>query len=710
MPPRSPETTKKCSSIQFKAVTHFDGLGVGWVSGIVRTLQVMTKSISRPVNETGYCLDSGQRSHRSSSTRGCKRGRAQDSLKVVGISFLFPLLDAASCLSASSENSIPLPSTKITGSQHTLSVSSVIKPDSSSSCRGSRCAGSGECHDDGEDELESRPDCEWDPNPSQICRTCSLSTIMKTSTVDRDARALFRLRSGGNTSFPVAVEHNATCARGNASVTSALADLNSFPSGYSPSAVLISEPRADLGASFHVAPGAMSDADHGPVAHLSQPLKTLRRLQQMLDATDYITSSPRKVVSTRESGNDKLNSVSRAGFTAPRDSQFTAKSAIERIARTPPLAPRNSPVIPPPPPRYPPPNIGQRGQETGSGFVVSPVDKLWTSKDKSKYRKQQSKLRRVQEELKKRTMSNISGKALERPSEFEDDTDDGLGYTLPSLPVYLSDAEGGESDVEDAEPSWYWSRSVNPPTATRSGSTGLSPPGGTAVTSQDHLRKSATEYANPDAKSIYHEPTQHHLPPRHGYIYYPPVFTPPDSYHPYHPAYGTVYPPHVYHPQPPFSPYAVYGNGPLREHPGSPSSQNLASRHQDISLRQPLQHHSPAVAIPSSFHPDGSSSQFHSSATPGFPSNTLRSSQTSSHIKSDMLATETETRLHGVDSQTMSSSPRLSRAAVEFRPLISRMHERDIQKTLPLIFSGAFRQDVPTSSVSHSRMRSDVMA
>jgi hypothetical protein len=668
-------------------------------------------SISQRERETGHCLDSGQRSARRSSTRGtrgCKRRRARDSLKaVVGISFLIPLLDAPSCLSASPETSIPLPSTQIHGTQPTLSASSWIQLDS---CfRRTWCAGSGKySFDDAEDEHFSS-DCEWDPDPSQICRTCSLSNIRATRAHDRDIQALLRLRSGntGNEHLPAVVEHNATCSRGNASATSASADPISFPSGYSPSTA----PRTGI-----VAPFATSDAGHEPVPHLSQPLKTLRRLQQMLDATDYVTSSPRNAIGAAESEkNDKLTSVSRAGFTAPRDSQFTAKSAIERIARAPPLAPRNSHVIPPPPPRYPPPNMGQRGQETGSDFVISPIDKLWTSKDKSKYRKQQSKLQRVQEELKQRAMSNISEKSVERSSVFEDDTDDGLGYTLPSLPVYLSDAEDGESDGEDAEPMWHWSQTVNPPIASRSGgSAGLSPPGTAAFGSQNRLPKSAPEYANPDAKGIYHQPTQHHFPPGHQYVYYPTVFPPPEAYHPYNPAYGTVYAPPGYHPQPPYSPYAVYGSGPLREHQGSPSSLNPAPHLRDISLQQPLQNHSPTVAKSSSFHPDSTSSQFHSNATPRFSSNTPRSSQTSG-IKS-VLVTETETGLHGVESQTM-SSPRLSRAAVEFRPLISRMHERDIQKTLPLIFSGAFRQSVPgvaptssSSRVSHSRTRSDVMA
>jgi hypothetical protein len=142
----------------------------------------------------------------------------------------------------------------------------------------------------------------------------------------------------------------------------------------------------------------------------SQPLQTLEKLQQMLDATDYMTESQR-----RES------------------------SASHREQRRLPTTIKQ----PPPPP--PPPNPG----------------KLWMSGDRAKYKKLQHRLRHVdptkwleQSAAKKRQPSfsvqqrttNMKDKKpasmlSEEEDDFSDATDDGLGYTLPDLPVYHSDAE-----------------------------------------------------------------------------------------------------------------------------------------------------------------------------------------------------------------------------------------------------------------------------
>jgi hypothetical protein len=92
------------------------------------------------------------------------------------------------------------------------------------------------------------------------------------------------------------------------------------------------------------------------------------------------------------------------------------------------------------------PNVGKE-QKNEAG------DKLWTSKDRMKYKKQQQRIRRAKQEQ-KRLQEQLRSPPLHPNSsddEDTDDTDDGLGYTLPNLPVFFSDAEGTTTDLTDMD-------------------------------------------------------------------------------------------------------------------------------------------------------------------------------------------------------------------------------------------------------------------
>jgi hypothetical protein len=125
--------------------------------------------------------------------------------------------------------------------------------------------------------------------------------------------------------------------------------------------------------------------------------------------------------------------------------------------------------------------------------------RLWTSKDRAKYKKQQQRLRKKQEQemlLRRKRKeeealpaSRLPNQAAPPPilpagalrgqprsppihldsdddrGQLSDDTDDGLGYSLPNVPVYFSDAEGDSDPGVDAPaPS---SHELGPPRAER---------------------------------------------------------------------------------------------------------------------------------------------------------------------------------------------------------------------------------------------------
>jgi len=167
----------------------------------------------------------------------------------------------------------------------------------------------------------------------------------------------------------------------------------------------------------------------------------LKKLQAMLEETDYavatdgVTFPVPTSTAGRGSGKDEMQSS--------RDSKSSSQQ-------------------------------GRRQSEGRGAFDEQPVEfnakddddeevaKLWTSKDRSKYRKQQRKLL-LERERKQRTVQDYqeSQRTQHRQQSLSEDdeedattdgteeTDDGLGdWHLPNLPVYLSDAESTDIDSE----------------------------------------------------------------------------------------------------------------------------------------------------------------------------------------------------------------------------------------------------------------------
>jgi hypothetical protein len=222
--------------------------------------------------------------------------------------------------------------------------------------------------------------------------------------------------------------------------------------------------------------GETTDADGGSPS--SQPLRTLKKLQAMLEETDYATA-------TSASNNASSSNNTGSSYTSSYNSN--ANAAASNSGNTMEYPERQAPLVAQPieqeERRYPypqqdaqqtmnssyshqqqqnPVQSRQRVERIASPRYDSDDDQseesgqLWTSKDRSKYKKQ----RKLQRE---REMQNQRQRYLEQqeqhiPSDDDghgtdmtEDTDDGLGYTLPNLPVYFSDAEStDESDHETA--------------------------------------------------------------------------------------------------------------------------------------------------------------------------------------------------------------------------------------------------------------------
>ncbi|CAB9513519.1 solute carrier family 26 [Seminavis robusta] len=134
--------------------------------------------------------------------------------------------------------------------------------------------------------------------------------------------------------------------------------------------------------------------------HQSQPLKTLEKLRQMLDDTDYMTSKPDHYGLHHSS----------TTTTSTTDPQSTNTGESQSTAAEPQLS-----------------------------ATTAEQQRLWTSADRSKYKRQQQRFRQQQHHSPPSSDDDVS------------DNDDGLGYTLPNLPIYLSDGEA-ESDAEEQQP------------------------------------------------------------------------------------------------------------------------------------------------------------------------------------------------------------------------------------------------------------------
>jgi hypothetical protein len=207
----------------------------------------------------------------------------------------------------------------------------------------------------------------------------------------------------------------------------------------------------------------------------SRPLQTLEKLQQMLDDTDYMTaakskhkSTPTKPLVTANKPVAEAVIRKRHTLEGDADAVVTERPRINDSTSEskPPTDSERAPL--------------QQQQQQGAELSQSPAssEQLWQSKDRGRYKRQQLKLRRSLEAQIESPAVPTSPEARCPPvirtfrhpqclassdDEQSDDTDDGLGYSLPNLPVYYSDAESEEHEAETASTSGMHPQQQPPP-------------------------------------------------------------------------------------------------------------------------------------------------------------------------------------------------------------------------------------------------------
>ena len=159
----------------------------------------------------------------------------------------------------------------------------------------------------------------------------------------------------------------------------------------------------------------------------SPPLQTIHKLRRMLDDTDYMTSTASSR-NPRDSASNTEQSRPIAGPTNQSNENFATHGTINDSRQNEDLLSNNKVE-----------NSHTTSLETPSTPAtqtsnpeIEPEDRLWTSKDRSKYKKVQKRTRYV------------SPPIFLHSDDEQSDTDDGLGYTLPNVPVYFSDGEESE--------------------------------------------------------------------------------------------------------------------------------------------------------------------------------------------------------------------------------------------------------------------------
>jgi hypothetical protein len=256
----------------------------------------------------------------------------------------------------------------------------------------------------------------------------------------------------------------------------------------------------------------------------SQSLQTLQKLQNMLDETDYLTTSRRKQQPT-------LGSPAAIGSPAATGSVSES-------------------------------NVSVATSSADSG-------RLWTSKDRAKYKKQQHKIRKQQEELlllqkskddtprstpfqAQQSSPPIHPFSDDEQEQQSDDFDDGLGVSLPNVPVYYSDAEGDSDPGTDAPPSTAPLPSTFQPREMR---LQQEPSPGSTMGSRNHSESAQYQPPPPPIDLNYYDPQR--IPPPSSHQTFGPLpqgervpqqqFYPP--YPPFHPnGLPYMYPPSHYGP------------------------------------------------------------------------------------------------------------------------------------------------------------------
>ena len=268
-------------------------------------------------------------------------------------------------------------------------------------------------------------------------------------------------------------------------------------------------------------------------AHPSRPLRTLKKLQAMLDETDYMTTAPHrsnehdvlpKIETTALHMKHISEKLDMPGDDSAEDDSGVWEPGFDTVSEHIPneVPPAQPFLLPPSPPQH-------------SKSEQSEIDKLWTSKDRIKYKKQQERLRRVQEE-RRRLEHHLQqqGGSSDDDADAESGTDDGLGYTLPNLSVYLSDAEDATDGVMDySEPQQQHSLPRS------------------RINSQQQLQQQQQPPLPPFAQQQQQQQQQQYQQYPGQYPPYPPPLPDPMQMGP---------PPYIPYPQNQFMPYPPYGH------------------------------------------------------------------------------------------------------------------------------------------------------
>ena len=262
----------------------------------------------------------------------------------------------------------------------------------------------------------------------------------------------------------------------------------------------------------------------------SLPLQTIDKLRRMLDDTDYITSKKPAIVQT---------------IRTPLEPIQTAASRPKNTVRIPEtISPPNSPVT-----------LMEKSSKELSAVAPAPSttessspepgDRLWTSKDRQKYKRVQRRSHR------------LSTPIFVHSEDEESDLDDGLGFVLPNDPVYVSDGEESEeSESDDAVTAEHEFAGRNGPNFH------ASPP---AASSKEEIAASSLAQAN-DASSTQSigSPHQQEAPPP------PPLHAPPNHAYP-HPPGNEVQSAQQSSLVRPYNPYLYgYGYSPYQSPYGGP--------------------------------------------------------------------------------------------------------------------------------------------
>jgi hypothetical protein len=333
-----------------------------------------------------------------------------------------------------------------------------------------------------------------------------------------------------------------------------------------------------------------SNLDDDPTSS-SQPLRTLKKLQAMLEETDYATSSSMtlsspSLASSSTQKNQLPSAVVTKSYTTPHREQTMQRNQSQdndvntQYYKTVNDGSSNSR------------NRNTRQSFAGNSFHDAKneqnqkdvsdiqsnyngyeIDRLWTSKDRSKYkkrqrnnpelqrerekilRKQRLKMQEEEERQRRRQEQQIQQQQQQQANtsdddstgtDGQDDTDDGLSYILPNLPVYFSDAESTDpTDILDLDSSPAVDATRKSNTDTAMITNGV--PEGALTISQTNIRQQQVYPQHQQQFSVHETPYAQKPPLQQGE-------GPPYQYHthqqPMHPIQGqSPIPPNQYYPQ-----------------------------------------------------------------------------------------------------------------------------------------------------------------